>query len=109
MADIRENGLCAVRKGGSDTVARQWSMDLANHSNALSIDRELFTNSDPVEIARALKISAEQSRRRRTTPFRSAMSVLTLYINRAGTDLDAKQRLVLEAAKDELRKAFGKL
>jgi hypothetical protein len=84
-------------------------MDPAGQSNAPSIDRELFTNSDPVEIARALKISAEQSRRRRTTPFRSAMSVLTLYINRAGTDLDAKQKLVLEAAKDELRKAFGKL
>lgn len=105
MADIHENGLCAVRKGGADTVARQF----AEQSNAPSIDRELFTNSDPVEIARALKISAEQSRRRRTSPFRSAMSVLSLYINRAGTDLDAKQRLVLEAAKDELRKAFGKL
>ncbi len=90
-------------------VASKWSQGVTEHSNALSIDRGIFSNTDPVEIARSLKESAEHSRRRRTTPFRSAMSVLTFYINRAGTDLDAKQRKVLEAAKDELRKAFGKL
>ena len=90
-------------------VARRWSQDVTEHSNALTIDRGIFTNSDPAEIARSLKESAEHSRRRRTTPFRSAMSVLTFYINRAGKDLDAKQKKVLEAAKDELRKAFGKI
>ena len=90
-------------------VARRWSQDVTQHSNALTLDRGVFTKSDPAEIARSLKESAEHSRRRRTTPFRSAMSVLTFYINRAGEDLPAKQKKVLEAAKDELRKAFGKV
>ena len=90
-------------------VARRWSQDAGQHSNSLTIDRGVFAKSDPAEIARSLKESAEHSRRRRTTPFRSAMSVLTFYINRAGKDLDAKQKKVLEAAKDELRKAFGKI
>ena len=90
-------------------AARKWSQGVTEHSNALTLDSGVFTKSDPAEIARSLKASAERSRRRRTTPFRSAMSVLTFYINRAGKDLDAKQRKVLEAAKDELRKAFGKL
>jgi len=90
-------------------VASRWSPDVSRQSDALAIDREIFTQSDPAEIARSLKESAEQSRRRRTTPFRSAMSMLTFYINRAGDDLPAKQRKILEAAKDELRKAFGKI
>ena len=90
-------------------VARRWSQDVTDHSNALTLDRGVFTKSDPAEIARSLKESAEHSRRRRTTPFRSAMSVLTFYINRAGADLPAKQKKILEAAKDELRKAFGKI
>jgi hypothetical protein len=90
-------------------VARRWSHDVTEHSNALSLDRGVFKMSDPKEIAQSLKESAEHSRRRRTTPFRSAMSMLTFYINRAGKDLPAPQKEVLEAAKDELRKAFGKV
>ncbi len=88
--------------------ASRWSQAVTDHSNALTLDRGVFKKNDPVEIARSLKESAEHSRRRRTTPFRSAMSMLTFYINRAGEDLPAKQRKVLEATKDELRKAFGK-
>ena len=90
-------------------MTRRWSQSVTENSNALTLDRGVFTKSDPAEIARSLKESAEHSRRRRTTPFRSAMSMLTFYINRAGEDLPAKQRKVLEAAKDELRKAFGKI
>jgi len=89
--------------------ASRWSPAVTDHSNALTLDRGVFTKSDPKEIAQSLKDSAEHSRRRRTTPFRSAMSMLTFYINRAGEDLPAKQRKVLEAAKDELRKLFGKI
>ena len=74
----------------------------------MTLDRGVFTLSDPAEIAQSLKHSAEHSRRRRATPFRSAMSMLTFYINRAGEDLPERQRKILEAAKDELRKAFGK-
>jgi len=89
--------------------ASKWSQTVTENSNALTLDRGVFAKSDPKEIAASLKASAEHSRRRRTTPFRSAMSMLTFYINRAGSDLPAKQRKVLEAAKDELRKAFGKI
>jgi hypothetical protein len=77
-------------------------------SNALDLGGDVFTGSDPKAIAASLKRSAEQSGRRRATPFRSAMSMLTFHINRAGKDLDPEQRRVLEAAKDELRAAFGK-
>ncbi|HEX9221363.1 MAG TPA: DUF3175 domain-containing protein, partial [Gemmatimonadaceae bacterium] len=63
---------------------------------------------DPRRIAASLKRSAERSKRRKGTPFQSAMSMLTFYINRAGRDLDASQRRVLQRAKDELRKQFGR-
>ncbi len=87
----------------------KWSQQVGETSDPLTLDRGVFLKTDPAEIARSLKQSAEHSRRRRATPFRSAMSVLTFYINRAGKDLPDKQRKILEAAKDELRKAFGKL
>lgn len=86
----------------------KWSQNVTQHSNALDLDRDVFTGSDPKAIAASLKQSAEASHRRRATPFRSAMSMLTFYINRAGKDLDPAQKRVLEEAKDELRKAFGK-
>jgi len=87
---------------------RRWSQDVTKNSNALTLERDIFTLDDPAEIARSLKASAEHSRRRRATPFRSAMSVLTFYINRARDTLPEEQKKVLEAAKQELRKAFGK-
>jgi hypothetical protein len=89
-------------------TTRKWSQDVTEHSDALTLDRGVFALKDPAAIAHSLKMSAEHSRRRRAGPFRSAMSMLTFYINRAGKDLPDKQRKILEAAKDELRKAFGK-
>lgn len=89
-------------------ATQKWSQDVTRHSNALDLDRDVFTRHDPKAIAASLKKSAEASHRRRATPFRSAMSMLTFYINRAGKDLDPKQKRVLERAKDELRIAFGK-
>ena len=89
-------------------TARRWSQGVTAHSNALDLDRAVFTKDDPKEIAASLKYSAEHSKRRKGTPFQSAMSMLTFYINRAGHGLDAQQKAVLERAKDELRKAFGK-
>ena len=86
----------------------KWSQDVTEHSDALDLEREVFTWHDPKRIAESLKRSAEHSRRRRSTPFRSAMSMLTFYINRAGHSLDAEQKKVLEEAKEELRVAFGK-
>ena len=89
-------------------TTHKWSQEVTEHSDALTLDRGVFAKSDPAEIAHSLKRSAEHSRRRKATPFRSAMSMLTFYINRAGKDLPEKQKKILEAAKDELRKAFGK-
>ena len=88
--------------------ARKWSQRVTEQSNALDLKHGVFTLDDPKAIAHSLKRSAEQSHRRKGTPFRSAMSMLTFYINRAGKDLPAKDRRTLEAAKDELRKAFGR-
>ncbi len=66
----------------------------------------MFTHKEPKKVARSLKKSAESSHRRKGTPFRSAMSMLTFYINRAGKDLEPSQKKVLEDAKDELRALF---
>ena len=87
---------------------RKWSQDVTRHSDALDLEADVFTLDDPARIARSLKRSAEESGRRRTTPFRSAMSMLSFYINRAGKDLPPDRRRTLEAAKDELRALFHK-
>jgi len=89
-------------------AVRHWSQNVTAHSNALDLEQDVFTKHDPHEIALSLKRSAEHSKRRKGTAFQSAMSMLTFYINRAGQDLDDKQRNVLERAKDELRALFGK-
>jgi translation initiation factor 2 alpha subunit (eIF-2alpha) len=89
-------------------VGQKWSQDVTEHSNALDLDRDVFTRDDPKSIALSLKRSAEQSKRRKGSPFRSAMSMLTFYINRAGKDLPTTQKKVLEKAKEELRAAFGR-
>ena len=88
--------------------AKKWSQDVTEHSNALDLEKDVFTRDDPKSIALSLKRSAEHSKRRKGTPFQSAMSMLTFYINRAGEDLPAKQKNVLEKAKEELRAAFGR-
>jgi hypothetical protein len=87
---------------------KKWSQEVTEHSNALDLERDVFTRRDPRTIAQSLKRSAEHSRRRKSSPYRSAMSMLTFYINRAGKDLEPKQKRVLEEAKDELRRAFGR-
>ena len=88
--------------------SHRWSQGVTAHSDALDLDRDVFTLDDPAEIAASLKRSAERSSRRKGTPFQSAMSMLTFYINRAGEGLPAGRRKVLERAKQELRKAFGR-
>lgn len=90
------------------TSAKRWSQRVTEHSNALDLEAGVFTLEDPREIARSLRRSAETSRRRKTSAFRSAMSMLNFYINRAGRNLTAAQRRRLEAAKDELRALYGR-
>lgn len=88
-------------------TARRWSQRVTEQSNALDLEDGVFTFDDPRRIARSLKRSAEESTRRKSSPYRSAMSMLTFYINRAGRNLSRKERARLEAAKDELRKLYG--
>jgi putative cell wall-binding protein len=87
---------------------KKWSAEVTEHSDALDLEENVFESDDPAKIARSLKRSAEKSNRRKGTPYQSAMSMLTFYINRAGKNLPAKQKKVLEDAKDELRKVFGR-
>lgn len=87
---------------------KRWSQHVTETSNALDLEGGVFHWSDPKRIARSLKQSAEASKRRKTSPFQSAMSMLNFYINRAGSGLPAKQKRVLDQAKVELRKAFGR-
>jgi hypothetical protein len=86
----------------------RWSGKVTRESDALDLEEGVFTWPDPVRIARSLRRSAETSTRRKSTPFRSAMSMLVFYINRAGSNLDREQRRVLEQAKDELRILYGR-
>lgn len=87
---------------------RKWSGRVTATSDALDLKRDVFKQRSASAIARSLKRSAEHSHRRKSSPYRSAMSMLVFYINRAGKNLPASRRRVLENAKDELRKAFGK-
>ena len=87
---------------------RRWSQRVTETSRALDLEKGVFTLDDPREIARSLKRSAESSRRRKSDPYRSAMSMLTFFINRAGSRLSDERRACLEAAKEELRKLFDK-
>lgn len=86
----------------------RWSRAVTERSNALDLDPGVFTWSDPRRIACSLKRSADRSTRRRTDPYRSAMSMLVFYINRAGRGLGPRQRHTLEQAKTELRRLFGR-
>ena len=86
----------------------RWSQEVTERSDALDLEPGVFTWSDPKRIARSLKRSAERSRRRKSYPYRSAMSMLTFYINRAGKQLSRVQRARLEQAKDELRLLFNR-
>lgn len=86
----------------------RWSGEVTQKSGALDLEDGVFTLEDPKEIAASLKRAAEASTRRKTDPYRSAMSMLTFYINRAGRNLPESDRARLERAKEELRKAFGR-
>ena len=86
----------------------KWSADVTEHSDAMDLEEGVFEGDDPKQIAQSLKRSAEHSDRRKSEPYQSAMSMLTFYINRAGKNLSKKRQKVLEEAKDELRKAFGR-
>jgi hypothetical protein len=87
---------------------RYWSGEVTAHSDALDLQQGVFKRGNARSIARSLKRSAEQSQRRKASPFQSAMSMLNFYINRAGKHLPAAQRSRLQAAKSELRALYGR-
>ncbi len=89
-------------------TARKWSQLVTSTSDALDLKKGIFKQRHPRDIARALKRSAEHSQRRKSDPYRSAMSMLSFYINRAGDTLPAARRRRLAAAKEALRELFGR-
>lgn len=86
--------------------ASKWSQEVTNKSNALDLKEGVFSQKSPKRIAASLKDSAEHSERRKADPFRSAMSMLTFYINRAGAQLPVEDREKLEKTKEELRELY---
>jgi hypothetical protein len=93
---------------GRTPAKKRWSQRVTHESDALDLEGGVFTKRSAKAIAASLKRSAEHSKRRKAEPYRSAMSMLTFYINRAGKDLPAERRRTLERAKAELRKQFGR-
>jgi len=83
-----------------------WSAKVTRESDVLDLEKGVFTWKDPKKIAQSLKNSADTSTRRKSPSFRSAMSMLVFYINRAGSNLDRNQKRILEQAKTELRKLY---
>ncbi|HXJ51561.1 MAG TPA: DUF3175 domain-containing protein [Burkholderiales bacterium] len=87
---------------------RRWSSRVTRESHALSLEPKVFSGRSARSIAASLKRSAERSRARKSAPFRSAMSMLNFYLNRAGARLPEGRRKVLDQAKDELRNLYGR-
>jgi hypothetical protein len=96
------------RKSAPRENTRYWSGRVSRESDALDLDKGVFSGRDPKRIAISLKRSAERSRRRKSGPYRSALSMLVFYINRAGKKLPASRRRTLERAKTELKRQFGR-
>jgi hypothetical protein len=91
-----------------DKATNRWSKRVMQTSDALDLEKGIFKKKSPRAIARSVKRSAERSARRKAPPFRSAMSMLTFYLNRAGKNLPASEKKILMRAKDELRKLYGR-
>jgi hypothetical protein len=96
----------AKSQSASTSASKRWSGHVTKHSNALDLDKGVFTLKNPARIAVSLKRSAERSKRRKADPYRSALSMLTFYINRAGRNLPAARKKLLQQAKLQLRKKF---
>ena len=91
------------------TTKKKWSADVTEHSDAMDLEKDIFKSGDADKIAASVKHSAETSNRRKSSPYRSAMSMLTFYENRAGKNLSGDEKEVLEKAKVRLKELFGKV
>jgi hypothetical protein len=104
----RKKRTTSARAKSTRATGGRWSQRVTEESDALDLQRGVFSQKDPKRIAASLKRSAQRSKRRKSDPYRSAMSMLTFYLNRAGKNLPGGQKNVLERAKDELRQQFGR-
>jgi Protein of unknown function (DUF3175) len=102
------SGKASSSKGSSKASPTRWSQRVTRKSDALDLPSGVFKQTDPKKIAASLKRSAERSSRRKAAPYRSALSMLTFYINRAGKTLPKAQRDRLQRAKAELKHQFGR-
>jgi hypothetical protein len=87
-------------------ATRKWSVKVTETSDAMDLEKDVFKSRSPEHIAASVKRSAERSHRSKSSPFRSAMSMLNFYINRGGKNLSASRKRVLDAAKNRLRRLF---
>jgi hypothetical protein len=111
MATRRKSAQSRSKRTGRSTStskSRRWSARVTRESDALDLRKGVFAQKSPAKIASSLKRSAERSKRRKADPYRSALSMLTFYVNRAGKNLPASRKKTLMKAKDELRKQFGR-
>ena len=97
-----------TKKSEKKTATKKWSKKVTEHSDAMDLKKDVFKQKDPKKIAESVKRSAEKSKRRKAGPFQSAMSMINFYENRAGKNLSASQKKVLDKSKNELRKLFGR-
>jgi putative cell wall-binding protein len=108
IASVNKMSKKSSKSRGQSKNRRRWSARVTQRSNALDLQSKVFRSTTPRQIALSLKRSAQASKRRKGTPYQSAMSMLNFYINRAGKNLPQKQKRILERAKDELRDVFGR-
>ena len=108
MAAKSKTRKSSARRSTAKRGGRRWSARVTRESDALDLKKGVFAQRDPKKIARSLKRSAERSKRRKADPYRSALSMLTFYLNRAGRNLPASRKKILQRAKGELRTAFGR-
>ena len=107
-SETKRSRRATTRGGRSGTAGKRWSQRVTKESDALDLEGGVFTRASPKAIAHSLKRSALRSRRRKADPYRSALSMLTFYMNRAGRNLPAMRRRTLEKAKRELKAAFAR-
>jgi hypothetical protein len=105
---VRPRARKSPKKGAPRKRTRRWSAKVTKRSDALDLESDVFKGKDSHRIALSLKRSAQRSKRRKGTPYQSAMSMLNFYVNRAGKNLPQSRKRVLERAKDELRDVFGR-
>jgi len=98
----------AARKATKKAAQKKWSGKVTQTSNAMDLEKDIFKSKSPKKIAESVKHSAEKSKRKKAGPFQSAMSMINFYENRAGHNLGAVQKKVLDDSKNELRKLFGR-